>query len=154
MSAWLDKIKSDLLERHRMQALMEPEKFKRENERLSKGIRDIPVNKFIAHIQYIEKELMPAVEKRRGKESAHYQFFEELCRSLVWCVILCDRYDFLEGRNINYRIENLILKDNIRLFEAELQKFCAVEDSFFTDFLNRYADTIKSRAEGLLKDRK
>jgi|HubBroStandDraft_5_1064220.scaffolds.fasta_scaffold06679_6 hypothetical protein len=154
MSAWLDKLKQELMERHRMQQLLEPEKFKKENEKLAKGIRDIPVQKFITHVQYIEKELMPAIEKRRGKDAPELKFFEEVCRSLVWAVILCDRYDYLEMKVTGLRLENTILRDNLALHEKELQKFGALEDIFFTDFLDRYADAVKSRAEGLLNKKK
>jgi len=154
MSAWLDKLKQELMERHRMQQLLEPEKFKKENEKLAKGIRDIPVQKFITHVQYIEKELMPAIEKRRGKDATELKFFEEVCRSLVWAVILCDRYDYLEMKVTGLRLENTILRDNLALHEKELQKFGALEDIFFTDFLDRYADAVKSRAEGLLNKKK
>lgn len=154
MSAWLDKIKNDLLEKHRMQKLVEPEKYRQEIEQTAKGIDGIPVAQFIKHIQYIESELMPAVEKRRGKDSADYKFFDELCRSLMWCIILCDRHDHLQRINTGYRMENAILRENSRLLETELQKYCTVEEILFTDFLDRYAETIKSRAEGLLKGRK
>jgi hypothetical protein len=150
MSAWLDKIKSDLLDRHRMQQLLEPEKFKQEVKRVARGIEDVPVQKFIEQLQYIERELMPAVERRKGKDSSDYQFFEGLCRSLVWCIILCDRYDYLSRLNNGYRIDNAILKDHCRLLEGEIQKFCTLEDVFFTDFLDRYADAVKSRADALL----
>lgn len=151
MSGWLDKIKSDILDRHRMQQLVEPERYKRETEKLAKGIRDIPVEKFISEIQYIEKELMPSVEKRRGKDSMEMKFFEELCRSLAYAIILCDRYDYLERKNISLRLENTILREHEALLEKELNKFCTLEELFFSDFLDRYADIVKSRADGLLK---
>ena len=54
-------------------------------------LEDIPLRKFYEQAQYIEKTLLPAIEKKSGNKSADYQFFSEVYKSLLYAVMIVDR---------------------------------------------------------------
>lgn len=134
-----------------MDELINPERNKKADERLAQGIKDIPVRKFMEQYQYLEKDLLPRLEKKGGKTSADYKFFEGVAKSLMWSIIVCDRYDFLYGKFLNSKLDNVVLRDRVLLVERELEKYQALEDLFFTEGLDRIADGVKNRTADLLK---
>ena len=147
MSKAMENLRREMLDKHRLWALANPEEHAAETKRLAKGLEDIPEKRMLDQLQYITAELLPAVRKK-GK-SVDIEFFEELSRSMAFAVILIERYDYLYGRFINSRIDVALLKDRLEMTERELQRYTTMEDLYLSDFLNRYADTV---AEKIKKD--
>lgn len=154
MSKSLDEIRRKILERHQLEEIANPDRNKKINEKLSAGIKDIPVSKMLEQLLYLENDLLPRLEKKGGKESADYKFFEAMGKSLVWSVILCDRYDFLYRQFISNKVMLQLATENVALFARELEKYSTLEEIFFTDAMDRYKETVKSRVDGLKRVRK
>lgn len=149
MNRDLDKIKHDLLLKNAIR-----EKTPDERERIKKqaaGLAGIPVRKMMDEALYIDEELLPRVKKKGGEKSADYIFFSEVKDSLLYAILLADRHDFLWRSNTELKIRYQLALDHIALLESELQKYTTLEDLFYSDALNDYADSIKKRAEAMLK---
>jgi hypothetical protein len=145
----IEQFKNDLLLKESLREKTEDERAR--DKRIAKGLRDIPVRKMIDNVLYIRNNLLPAIKKKSGDKSADFLVFSEIADSLLYAIILSDRFDALERMATFSKIRANLLTENMALYERELQKYCALEDLFLTDGLDRYADSVKRRAEGLLR---
>jgi hypothetical protein len=146
----LEQIKADLLYKSSLDAIVKGERDKKTTE----GMRDVPVRKMIDAIQYIDKNLLPAVKKKGGDKSADVEFFEGVRDMLIWAILITDRYDVLEGKLVRKKIEAALYKEWMELYEKELTKYTTLEDLLLSDALNIYAQGIKNRVEALKNGRK
>lgn len=154
MSKSLDAIKQQILEKHQLQEIMDSGRSKKQDDRLLKALRDVPVKKFLEQIQYLESEMLPRIEKRGSKTSPDYIFFESVVKSLMWAIVVCDRYDFLNTKWLNAKIDVQLQRERIFLLEQELSKYQTLEDLFLTEGLDRYAEGVKTRIQSALDKRK
>lgn len=149
MSRGLDKIKHDLLLKN---AIREKTPEERENIRKqAAGMSGIPVRKMMDQAIHIEEELLPRIKKKSGESSPDYIFFTEVKENLLYAILLADRHDHLWQINTQLKVSHQISLENIAILEGELQKYTTLEDLFFSDALDKYADVIKKRAAQLLK---
>lgn len=146
----LEQLKADLLYKDSLDATA---KGDRDKHALA-GARDVPVRKMMDAIQYLDKNLMPAVKKKGGDKSADFEFFTGLRDLLIWAILITDRYDALEGRLVRKRIEAALYKEWMELYEKELTKYTTLEDLFLTDALNIYARGISNRVDEIKNGRK
>jgi hypothetical protein len=145
----IEKIKADLLAR----ASLDKERSTSEIEKLRGRLNDVPIKRIVDQINYLEKQLLPAVKKKSGEQSADYEFFTEVVRSLVWCLIVAERWDLMENRYVRLKVTHQLAKENMVLLEKELSKYTLMEDLWYTDGMSYILEGIKKRAEGLM-DRK
>lgn len=97
-------------------------------------------------IQYLENMIMPAVaQKRGGKDSADYKFFEGLIQSLKWCLVMYDKLDYMLREDGLLRLEKQILCDRVLLLERELQRFETLEQLYTSEFLEKYDKGVRER---------
>lgn len=149
MSRGLDKIKHEILLRW---ATGEQSPEEKENvKKHAAGLSGIPVKKMIDQAIYIDEELLPKIKKKGGEKSADYIFFQEVKENLLYAIMLADRHDHLWLRNTQLKVSHQIALENIAILEGELQKYTTLEDLFYSDALDKYADVIKKRAAELLK---
>lgn len=148
LSDAMAKLKADLLLKA---SLEDVGKESDKREKISIGIKNIPVKRMIDQVNYLKNNLLPLVEKKSGKKSADYEFFKEVADSLLHSIVLCDRYESLSGRYTTLRVTHMITKEHLCLVEDELLKFETMEDLLYTDALNHVAAGIMSRAADLLK---
>jgi hypothetical protein len=146
----LEQIKADLLYKDSLDAIAKGDRDKLATD----GLKGVPVRKMIDAVQYIDKNLLPAVKKKGGEKSADYEFFTGVRDMLIWAVIICDRYDAVEGRLVRKKIEAALYKEWMELYEREITKYCTLEDLLLTDSLNIYAQGIKNRVDDLKNGRK
>lgn len=155
MSKKLDEIKQELLDKQRLSEIVDPARSKVTEEKMARGVRDIPVNRMIEQVNYLDKEILPKLEKRSGgKESADYKFFSSVCESLLYAVSACDRYDFMAKQLQYQKIQSQLLIENQAILEGELQKYSTIEEIYFQDGLRLIADGVKARVAALLKNKK
>ena len=147
----LEKIKAELLHKARLNDMLDPEIEKKKRERIAKGLSDVPVNQMIEQVLYIDENLLKRIEKKGGKESADYAFFAEVRRSLLWAIVLSDRYDSLNARYTSLKVQEMLCRENLELFARELQKFQTLEEIFLTNALDSVAQGVKNRVDGLLQ---
>jgi ATP phosphoribosyltransferase regulatory subunit HisZ len=146
MSETLEKLKRELLEKHQLWRIANPDEADAYSKKLADGIRDMPVKQMLDQLVYIEKELLPAIAKKKGREE-DYKFFESVGRSLAYAVILMDRYDYLHGKFINSRIQAALLLDHQQMIEKELERYTTMEDLLLSDCMNKYAEAIARRVK-------
>jgi hypothetical protein len=118
---------------------------------IGKFLDQVPVKKFYEQALYIDKTLLPSIEKNRGKESADYQFFVSVFKSLLYAVAIIDRYEFMDRKV--HRQESFIksLQEQVVQLSRELQKYCTVEDIFLSEGIDRYIEMFTKRAAELLQ---
>lgn len=114
-----------------------------EEKKVPSGLEGVPVKKIYDSAQHLENVLLPLIEKTRGKDHADYKFFAGVLDSLIWCIAVIDRFEFLKRSDTYRRIENELLRSHVALCERELLRYTTIEDLFLTDALDRYAATVK-----------
>ena len=124
-----------------------------ELSKLSRGMKDVPVARMIDAVNYIDKNLLPAIKKKSGDKSADFEFFTQVIDYLLWAITIVDRYETMERRWIQKRLEVQLLKEQLELMEKELAKYVAVEDLMLSTTLDVYAERVKKAAEDRLKNK-
>jgi hypothetical protein len=124
------------------------------SERLAVGVADIPVNRIIEQALYLENELLPRMEKSRGKAHVDYKFFEGIIKSLLWCITMADRSDYMQRAIAKERLLREYYQAHSEACERELLKYTTIEDLFLCDALDRVGEGIKKRAAELLTKNK
>jgi hypothetical protein len=123
-------------------------------EKLVRGMKEVPVSRMIDAVNYIDKNLLPAIKKKSGEKSADYEFFKEVIDHLLWAVVIVDRYEALEGRWVHQKLEIQLLREYTEMYEKELQKYTTVEDLLLSSTLDLYADRVKQQAADRLQNKK
>ena len=148
-------MKAELLHKAQLADLVDDGTARKEKARRAAGLSDVPVSQMIDQAIYIRDELLPAVEKKKGgRESADYEFFANVFRSLLYAIVLSDRYDFLNREVQHGKFAGVLVRERVEYLERELLKYTTLEDLYHSDALDLYAQGIKNRAEELLKRRK
>jgi hypothetical protein len=117
------------------------------------NLSDIPVRKFYDQAQYIEKTLLPAIEKKTGNKSADYQFFQGVYDSLLYAVMILDRQNSLLLKFQQARQWNEFLQARADLCEKELLKYTTLEDLWTIDAGNKYAQAVARNVQNLLTNK-
>lgn len=115
-----------------------------------KFLETIPVKKFYDQALWIEQDLLPRIEKRSGKDSDDYKYFFDVFRSMTYCITILDRFEYLSRKLQQQNQIVSILQERNLLLEKELLKYTTMEDIYFQDALDHYADAIHKRAADLL----
>jgi hypothetical protein len=114
---------------------------------------EIPLRKFYDQAQYIEKTLLPAIERKSGKTSVDYQFFSDVYRSLLYAVMIVDRDRSLVMKLQHARQMNAFLQARADLAESELLKYTTLEDIWLTDAQEKISVGVRQRVENLLTNK-
>lgn len=114
-------------------------------------LRKMPTHRIVASIQYLEKNLIPAVERKSGKSSADLTVFREVVDLLKWAAIVYDRLENQARINTHLQLDLTILKERLLLAESELTKYQTVEDLMLTDSLRHIEKGVRARIESDLK---
>ena len=138
----LEKIKADLLLKASLEDIAKGER----DRKIGRGVSDIPVKKIIDAVDYIDKQLLPAIRKKSGESSADFEFFQSVQKHLLYCIAVTDRYEYLQGRYVRLKVEHQLTLEHLQLMERELEKYNALEDLYLTDALDLYAQRVKDAA--------
>jgi hypothetical protein len=123
-------------------------------EKLVRAMSDVPVAKMIDAVNFIDKNLLPAVKKKSGDKSADYEFFTNVIDYLLWCIVIVDRYETLEGRWISQKLEIHLLREQCEYLQRELSRYVAMEDLMMSGTMDVYAERVKNAATDRLKKTK
>jgi hypothetical protein len=115
-------------------------------------MEDIPLRKFFDQAQYIEKTLLPAIEKKSGR-GTDFIFFTEVYKSLLYAVLLADRDRTLVIKLQQEKQFKEYYKCHAEILETELLKYTTLEDLFIGDGHAKIADGIRRRVEDLLTNK-
>lgn len=128
---------------------------KTENLAAGKKFRldEIPLRKFFDQAQYIDKTILPAVAKTRGKTSADYEFFKGVYRSLLYAIMINDRDRMLVMKLQHEKQFNAFLQARADLAEKELRKYCTMEDIWISDAMDKISAGIRQRVEDMLNNK-
>lgn len=113
-------------------------------------LHEIPARRFMDQAQYIENEMLPAVEKKMGKDSVQYKYFREIFDSLLYSIMVKDRENNLLNKLTQLQQQNLILTNRLAFCEQELLKYATMEDLYLTEAHFHIAAGVKQRAADLL----
>lgn len=117
------------------------------------SLQDIPLRKFYDQAQYIEKTLLPQIKKTRGENSADYEFFTGVYRSLLYAVMIVDRDRTLIMKLQHATQMNAFLQARADLAERELMKYTTLEDLYLIDAGDKIAAGIAQRVGNLLTNK-
>lgn len=117
-------------------------------------LKRMPGVKIRDQILYIEKNLLPAVAKRGGKDSPDYKLFEAVIDSLKWSLVLYDRMDALMRKDALVHLEKTILEERVLLYEKELLKYTTMEDLYLTDALDHIERGVRERIKAAVEAKK
>lgn len=121
--------------------------------RIREEMNKMPVNRMINAANYLIDNLLPAVEKKGGKNSADFKFFCELVELLLSAVVMHDRINLLERKLTDAKIDYLLCREKLTWYESELQKYTTLEDIWMSEGFEYIARGIRERAEALLNRR-
>jgi hypothetical protein len=116
-------------------------------------LSEIPVRKFYDQSQYIDNVLLPAIERRDGKESVNYKFFSDVYRSLLYAVMIMDRDRTLVLKLQQINQINQFLQERADLAERELLKYTTMEDLYATGAMDHIAAGVVQRVNDLLTNK-
>ena len=122
-----------------------------DRDKLVKGMREVPVAKMIDAVNFIDKNLLPAVKKKSGDKSADFEFFTNVIDYLLWAIVIVDRYETLEMKWTGQKLEIQVLREYLQIYEKEIGKYTALEDLMWSSSLDLYAKRIKDTAADRLK---
>jgi hypothetical protein len=118
--------------------------------KIARGVEDIPVRKMMEQAQYIENDLLPRLEKSRKKTDADYIFFRGIYKSLLWCIVMAERSEYLQRAIAKEKLLREFYQGRGEELERELLKYITVEDLYLSGALDSIAAGITKRATELL----
>lgn len=113
---------------------------------------EIPLRKFYDQAQYIEKTLLPAIEKKSG-QGTDYVFFKDVYKSLLYAVMIVDRDRTLVMRLQQSNQLQGFYKGIAEQNERELLKYTTMEDIWLNNAGEKIAGGIRQRVEDLLTNK-
>jgi hypothetical protein len=125
-----------------------------EQGKLIEGIRAVPEHKMYEKAQHIFHQLLPKIEKSKGREDDTYKFYREVVDMLVWAIFIADRYRTLEQVWIKERSLRTFYQGHANYVERELLKYQTAEDIFIGDSMDVYAKSILHKAEQFFENSK
>jgi hypothetical protein len=152
VSPLLEKLRQEILAKMAVDLVTEAGREKQAKTIL--GMEDLPVNKMMKAVQYIENNLLPAVKKKSGDKSPDFVFFEDVAKMLLHAIIIHDRYREMERRYVNARIDRELLRERLALTEREMDKYATMEDLWLSESLDHISKGVRARAESLLEGKK
>lgn len=117
-------------------------------------LKTMPGHRILSCVQYLEKNLIPAVERKGGKNSPDLAVFKECADLLKWAAILYDRLDNQTRTNSFLRLDITIMRERLVLMEAELVKYMTIEELHLTDAINHIEKGVRARIESDFKAKK
>jgi hypothetical protein len=137
----MEKKIADKIDEKKTQNLAAGDKFR---------LHEIPARRFMDQAQYVENKILPLIEKREGKESVQYKYFQEIFDSLLYSIMVKDREGNLLNKLQQLQQINIILTERLAFCEKELLKYATMEDLYLTEAHIHIANGVKQRAEDLL----
>jgi hypothetical protein len=113
-------------------------------------LEDIPIKKFFDQAQYLEKTLLPAIEKKSGKTSADYKFFTEVYKSMLYAVMILERCNAAVLQLQQVKQLSKIYQAQAQQYERELEKYTTIETVMFSGGLDHIINGVAERAKDLL----
>lgn len=118
-----------------------------DQRKLVEGLKNVPQRQILEQAQYLENVLLPKIKQNRGEDHADYKYYRSVCDSLMWCIFIIDRYEFLEWELNKQKIQNEFLQEQLLITRRELGKYHAAEDLIMSSSLNDYARTIGKKID-------
>lgn len=150
----LAAIKKKLLDQSFLEGVASGDVARKGDHKIAEGIADIPVKRMIDQALFLKENILPRIKSKAGDKAPDYIFFSGVYDSLLWAIVMADRYEYLEGRYVRLKCFEVLTRENMARMEAELQKYMTLEEFFLSTGLDKIAKGVKDRAEELLKQNK
>jgi hypothetical protein len=117
-------------------------------------LKRMPSHRIASCLQYLEKNLMPAVERKGGTNAPDLAVFKETANLLKWALLLYDRLEMQTRVNTHLQLDLTILRERLLLAESELMKYQTMEDLLLTDSYKHIEKGVRARIESDFKGKK
>lgn len=148
MSAALDKVREKV--RAQIQAQNLAKQSNGNPQPLIDALAVIPVSDLWKLLQWVHFDLLPRVEKNRGKDSADYENYSALRDGITWAIYISDCYETLLRKNQDLKIQLDFYRDRLTRCETELQKLISVDAAAVSDTVDVYRRAILTNALDLI----
>jgi choline kinase len=111
-------------------------------------IQGLPVRRILDLVQYLQSQVVAALDKNPGRK-AERDMFVEICDLLLWSVAADERAQYAERKIGLAQVERQLLLDRLELAERELSRYQTCEELLTTDFLNHYVEGAARRINEL-----
>lgn len=146
----IESIKSDMWLRASLRNLKD-EKYKDNEKKIAEGLSQVPVKKMYDQAIFLDKDLLPRIEKSRGKNSEEYRLYTDIFKSLLYAIVLVDRNELMERRFSYLQLQHELLLQHTAAMEKQLTKYATMEDLLLNPGFDAIATGIVERARSLLK---
>jgi hypothetical protein len=146
----IDKIRADAL----LRASLDEVKSAGEVKQVRGRLDQFPTKRMVDAVNYLDKNILPAIKKKSGEQSPDYVFFSSVVEMLLWAVLVKDRFDRLETRWVNEKVMGELMRENLVTLQRELDKYTTIEDVWLTEGLDHYMKGVQAHAETLLNRKK
>ncbi len=146
----MDAIRKEIQDKIDLDKIANPDEHASTIGRMSAELERMPVKVMIDQVQYLDKQLLPAVKKRGGEKSEDYIFFQGLINSLLWGIMVKERFDRIERMYGHQALHLHIVKQEAALLKKELDKYTTMEDLWLSGSVEHILKGIQRRAEDLL----
>ena len=120
-------------------------------KKIAKGIEKVSIRKIYDQAIYIDKELLPRIEKSRGEGSEDFKFFRSVFTTMLWAVCLADRAEWYETKIGQVSMQLEFYKQHAEKLERMLNKYATLEDLFLSDGLDVMAQGVAQHVRNLLE---
>ena len=148
----IEKTKADLWLRASLRNVND-RNYKDQQTKIAKGIESVAVRNIMIQADYIDKVLLPRIEKKSGV-GHDYKFFREVFKSLLWAICLADRNEGMELRHSKNVLLLEFYESHAEKLERQLNKYAAMEDLFLSTGLDVVAEGVAQRARDILDSKK
>jgi hypothetical protein len=122
-----------------------------DQKRLVDGLENVPQKQILDQAQYLENVMLPKISEKRGVESDDYKFYKSVLNSLLWAIVIIDRFEFLKTEYSTEQIMREFLQEQLITCRSELNKYQTAEEMLMNSTWEKYAKAVGKKADNLLK---
>lgn len=95
---------------------------------INRSMQTIPQVKYIEQANYLKSVLLPEIEKTRGKNHSHYQYFLKVFESLLYSIKIVDNDQTFRRLLSQEKIYNEFLQKRVLFLEKELLRYTTLDE--------------------------
>jgi hypothetical protein len=118
--------------------------------KLVEGLQNVPINKMLQQVQYLQQQALPTAEKKFGRNNENYRFYASLVDSLVWAMFILDKMESLQNQYGNNKLLLQFYQERTQFLEKQLQKYTTTEDLLLSGGIEEFAKSLAGRLNSMI----